>query len=323
MQIDKHQLQTIMRDTGNGRLQSIAWLADGYYSRAYQITTNKALYVLLERKHNNQSADAFRRHYATLKYLEKLSYRHAPRPIYLSQDGGILITTKLSGRTAQDLSFLSESKQKQVAFNILDAMSELDGVTYESFVETFQDLNIALPEISDQESDYQTYVIDSFYPYKDFVSDKALVRWLENVITHFRPQFIKGDQKVFWHGDPSGGNILVDDELNIGLIDWTLARFVIVAEGRNDYGLSYMSNHVPVIDKYSAVLSEDLIHKYHLDRSSFNKLIYANKKLSKLSDVCWAFKMYAQTLHKDIIENPSVYKDILEQRIRFYERTFQ
>lgn len=304
-----------------GKLKSFSWLGSGYVSHAYQIETSTGSYVLLKQKAGADEED-YRYQYAVLKCLESKRYTHAPKPIYISDDGQTLLVTRVRGTELSKLQGLSLADKKTIAINVTDALMALEVIRPQDLERTLKPLGLKMPVVSNEELGWNKYVINTFYPYKDSAPKDAQAEWLHDQIVNFTPPKSKPKKLYFNHGDPGGANVLVGKDFRITLIDWALADFYKHGEKQQDYELSYAMNHIPIMNELQDDILEYVAKKQKLDLATLKSHVFQRRQSIKLADIAWAFMMYTKASHGKAPDKPEVYKKVLDQRIKEYKKEF-
>lgn len=305
-----------------GTVKSYKWLASGFISSAYELESDQGKFVLLQNKPTSVQSSDYRKYYANLKVLENAGYTHAPKAVYISDEHETIIVTKVSGRSAADVSDMSQTNQQKVAVNISKALQQLSAIRKSDVDRMYDLLKLPPSKPMSEDDDWKTYVIDRFEPYKGTAPADAETAWIENTITDHpaRPHY---SGVCFHHGDTSPQNVIIDDDLNVTFIDWGDSGFYESSQETEDYGLSYAFNHISVMRKYRESILRRICKQNGQAYEEYAARIYNRSRDIKIADVVWGYWMYCQTASGAIDEPPEKYKQILTQRIREFKDQFE
>lgn len=323
---DDHVIrQTIMNAASSARLgtvKSYKWLASGFISNAYELESDQGDFVLLQNKPTSVQSSDYRKYYANLKVLENAGYTHAPKAVYISDEHETIIVTKVSGRSAAEVSDLDEVDQQKVATNISTALQQLSVICKSDVDQLYGSLGLPPSYVMSGDDDWKTYVLDRFEPYKGTAPADAETEWIENAIADhpLRPHY---HGVCFHHGDTSPQNVIIDDDLNVTFIDWGDSGFYESSEETEDYGLSYAFNHIAVMRKHREPILRKICKQNGQAYEEYAARIYSRSRDIKIADVVWGYWMYCQTASGAIGESPEKYKQILTQRIKEFKDQFE
>lgn len=316
-----NRIQTLVKNNNIGEYISHSWLAKGYNSDAHEIITSQGKYVLLTS--NTDQSSAYKAHFAVLKCLEANNYKHACRAIHINNSGNELLMTKCEGTTVNNLKGLSKEQRHKVAINVVDALRELKNITPESLSTAFEQSDLKAPAVFNNTQDWQKYVIDVFTPHKPIAPPDAHTEWLEDIIKKGQPANYFSSSAVFHHGDTTGDNIIVDDNLQVYFIDWGEdAKFYESTKETEDFGLAYCINNVPFLHEFEQDILQHISETEQISVETLQKSFKQRRKDIKVADISWAYMMYAKTTDKQIEGSPEHFKSVLDQRIEEYKRDF-
>lgn len=318
----KNKINKILDKLEIGSLISYEWLGNGFNSHAYNIETTKGNYVLLESKINGYENTKYKEYFATLKCLEHKNYINAPRAIFVSNDGKKLLITRSFSTEITKLKKLTDSDIKKVAINLTDALLELKNIKYEDLLEEFKKIGLDKPKTFTLDSDWETYAVKPFIKFKTIAPKDAHTSWIEEQISLHVPYNSKSSNLSFRHGDTSGPNVLVNKNLSITLLDWGSSKFYYTSINNNDYGISYVMNHIDVISKMKDYILNYIAKKEDIKFAELNKHVLNLQKHIKISDISWAYMMYIRAKAGEINDKPKIFKNILDKRINDYKKQF-
>lgn len=318
----RKQIEDLVASLDIGELRSHAWLGSGFASHAYQIDTSSGSYVLLARKPGEGNPRDYKAHFAHLRCLEKCGYTHAPKAVYVSDDGEQLLITKVVGTESDKLHNTMSHDLQTIGNNLVDALLELQTIRISDMQPEYEAVGLTLPKPLNEASDWQTYVVERFYPYVEQAPADAQSTWLEQQISQHQPFQGTSDRVYFRHGDTSAANILVHDDQAITLIDWTESKFYQSPVGREEYGLAYVANNAPFTKDILPEMIRYAAEKQQLDHNAFRTLMIEKRRDIKIADICWAYMMYTRASHTKTADPPETFKQILDTRIAEFKELF-
>lgn len=318
----EQKIKQIIEELDIGTLKAFSWLGNGFSSHSYQVDTTEGSYVLLESKENAVEETNYKTYFANLRCLEKKKYPHAPKPVYVSPDGRSLLITKVDGVEVTKLKDVSAADRKTIAFNIANALIALQSVKPSDLEKEFEALGLQMPEPFSGEKDWDTYVIKTFYPYKDSCPDDAQAAWLEAQITAHTPVQSVGTDVCFRHGDTSGPNVLIGKYFSVMLIDWGGSKFYLTSESKEDFGLAYTMNHIDIMHEFKEEILHYAAEKQKISYDDLEKHVFEKQKDIKIADIAWAFMMYTRATAGEVQDKPETFKEILDTRIEEYKSVF-
>ncbi|MGC1177192.1 MAG: hypothetical protein WA843_03925, partial [Candidatus Saccharimonadales bacterium] len=254
--------------------------------------------------------------------LKNKKYAHAPRPLYISDDGQTLLITRVRGIEVNKLHNLSLADKKTITINITDALMALEVIQPRDLERTLKPFGLEMPPVSNEELGWDKYVINTFYPYKDSAPKDAHTEWLHDQIINFKSPQPKPEKLYFEHGDPNGANTLVDKDFNVTFIDWALAKFYKQDKDRQDFELSYAMNHIPLMNERRNDVLEYVAKTKKLNLEILKSNIFRRRQSIKLADMAWPFMMYTKAIQGKAPDKPEVYKKLLDRRIKEYKKEF-
>lgn len=319
----QEKIKQLVAEANIGNLISHSNLSSGFDSEAHSIKTNQGDFVLLETKKLEDQKTPYKEYYAVLKCLQKNNYQQAPKPIHISLDGRSMIITKVEGKEVSKLGRLSNDEKLTISKNLTDQLVELEKITYQDLSQEFTKQDLEKPPIFTEQIDWQTYVLDTFYPYKNEAPADSHVKWIEEqipTITIFDDS--NWSDLQLHHCDTTAVNILVNDDLEVTLIDWGSASFYKSAKNYDDYGLAYTFNHASMFKELKEQIIEYLAAKKDLDPEMLTNFINSKQQSIKLADINWAFMMYTKANQGKTTDTPELFKKILDQRVAEYKATY-
>lgn len=320
----EQKIKTIINQTNIGDLRSYTWLGNGFVSNAYQIETSSGTYVLLEAKEKTTENTDYKTYYGVLRCLEKRNYPHAPKAVYLSEDASTLVITKLEGKALPTLKHLTKEERQTIALNITDALMELGEIQPDNLSQELQQVGAPTLEPYTMEKDWDTYVLQRFYPYKDTAPEDAPTLWLEDQIKNHTPSAITDKPELlFVHGDTSAPNVLITKNFEVNLLDWGEAKFYICAKDKIDFGLAYAMNNIDIMNEFRAKVLQRVAQKLNVSYEDFSSYVFEKQKHVKIADITWAYMMYVRATKGEVSSDPpETFKSILDKRIHEYTTTF-
>lgn len=234
-----------------------------------------------------------------------------------------MIITKVEGKEVSKLDHLSNYDKLAISKNLIDQLVELEKITYQDLSQEFLDQGLEKPPVFTEQIDWQTYVLDTFYPYKNEAPADSHVKWIEEqipTITIFDDS--NWNDLQLHHCDTTAVNILVNDNLEVTLIDWGSASFYKSAKNYDDYGLAYTFNHASMFEEFKEQIIDYLAAKKDLDPQMLTNFINSKQQSIKLADINWAFMMYTKANQGKTTDTPELFKKILDQRVAEYKATY-
>ena len=323
---DNPKVDAIIEEAGLSGITSVSKNNSGYASQSYLVTCDSGDLVVLVPKVGGRDIPDYAYHYVILQQLATIDYPYAPRPVHLAEDHIGILVTKVAGEPSVWLNEAPGDQQRQAVRLIIDALLELNAVSYNATATAYKELTgktLDTIKIQDNVKKFQTDWLlladEKGHP------DKIIRDWLiprvrkcENYVRNFPP----GNKIVFVHGDTVAPNVFMTKDMQLSFIDWDSSGFDQYPEQLNVYNLGYILLQVPYFRDNQEYAINYLAHQGGFDVVELKDRISVFQEITQIGDVVWAYMMHARAVTGDVEGDPAKFMKIAHERIAYYEEHF-
>lgn len=323
---DTARIKALISGAPIGSIASVEHVGSGYASAACKVVSESGDFIALSQKSDAIAPPDFAYHFAILKTLESIDYRFAPKAIYINDEQSVILMTPVPGEPIGWINAAPEDQQKKVVETPVTALLDLRSAPFSFCAKIYKELTGKELEAITINKNVQIYMTDWFKLAQSGQPDRTLTNWIQPKVTaceehvkHTRP----GKFKVLIHGDTSEGNIFLTRDLQLHLIDWDGSSFDQFPEDWDDYGVSYLMNHVPIFQKFHALVISLVSERCQVSADELRKTVIRVQELIKLGDIQWAYMMHARAATGEIkSKSKEFFLSAAQERIHDYEEMF-
>jgi hypothetical protein len=272
-------------------------LGHGHTSQANLQTTSHGRLVVLEPHPTGIAPPDYLKQLAVLSTLEAYDYPFAPRP-HPDSTADRLVMTFAEGSSIDWIEAAEPEVQKLAVTRLVEALLRLREVSCDAYAAQHHTHKGSPPELTSMlTTSTKTYVVDRFARALEGAIDPSMAEWLAPKVTmsdEAAATMPLTPQPILAHGDLSGPNILLDENLQLTLIDWEDAVFMYGPDGLDDSGLGHLLNHIPFVRPFREQMVIMAAAYQGIEPEEMNKIISWRQQLVKIGDVVWTCMMHAE-----------------------------
>jgi len=251
-----------------------------------------------------------------LQFLAYSKIDFAQKPIYLDKKNKIALLTFAPGKEI-DITKLNGKKLEK----FVEQLVKLHSLKYNDYLKFCRNNKIEAKKPETPLENLQIKGISRFDYVLKNCEDKKLINWiapkLEEAKKSAKNQKCGKNNLIFNHCDLGGANIILDGE-KICFIDWEQAKFV--------YHSDFWLGHIFIRCRHSSSIKQQKITELYAKKTNQNPKELQNKikermRISKLTDLIWAAKMYTE-LKNNGFKNWPHYQKMTKQIIAEYDKMF-
>jgi aminoglycoside phosphotransferase (APT) family kinase protein len=318
-------IKKIIQEAQLSNVSSLELGKSGYASQSYQVVCDQGKLIILTPKADAISPPDYAYCYAVMRQLEKVSYPHAPKPIYLSADQQSIVMTQVPGEPSMWLNEAPSEQQRAAIRAIIDGQLKLKAVSFDSTAELYKKLTSKELKPSTIQDNNKKYTTDWMELAETGRPDSDMKRWLlpkVEACTQAVMHTPASDKITFVHGDTVAGNVFFTQDLQLHFIDWDTSDFKRYPDRWNDYNLHYILLQVPYFQQNRDYAINYFARQAVRDQKKFEAGLTELQEITQINDIVWAYMMHARASAGEIKQPPEKFYDIAQERIAAYEQNF-
>lgn len=323
---DDPKVNAILQEAGLSGITAVNKNASGYASQSYLVNCDQGELVVLVPKIGGRDIPDYAYHHVALQQLAAIEYPYAPRPVHLADDRLGIIVTKVAGEPSTWLNDASTEQQQQAVRIVIDALLELNKVSFEVTSRAYKELTdqaLNTVKIQDSVKKFQTDWL--VLAQEKGQPDQEIRAWLEPKVRQcekYVQHLPAGDKIIFVHGDTVAGNIFFTRDMQLAFIDWDSSAFDQYPDSHVTYNLSYILLQIPFFADNRDYAVSYLAQRAGIDVTELEARILESQEITQVCDITWAYMMHARAVTGDVEGDPEKFLKIAHERIDYYKKHF-